>query len=675
MDKNNKRELFEAVERQKEQLLKYIGPAYEELVKEKEALEDNLKALTIKMNKIEESGETSTPKSATSTEVKKEQRKPETVSQLKTQLGVLMTSLATLSAEKSKMEANFQSDKRQLRSEREECEKVIRDLKEKLKKAQKDIHSEVEHVKYKLIMERHEREKEQADHSAMMKELQRLVSDERRAKEQLEMQVKELKSQVSGKSQRRILEAELEIARNKLKEAEAAAKETPPLLLSLQAEMATLKRQHRNAILEEQKRAGAAEQQARVLAMTHEARVAGLEARLAELSETVGGYDRLRQQDQQAIQKLKDQLANLREKDQKEPQLTELNIDPQEIIGKIKKLYSRLLDCDNKGNGSSHAKALLHSLNLYDSNQDLEYKEKYESLSLEFEDYKQQTTSKLNALTSARMQSARYHASNMMESNERENNNTQLHLAKTHNRNLEERIRMLNAEIAGKERECKAKLEQQQQLIQDERIKHERILSQKDNEYRGKIAALEQQLLRQRERSLAVIEEKDQEIVTLKTSFHALLPNKGSSFSSEEKSTSSSLENASEPTTDLVTGLLTGDSPPMLHYAQELARREVQVSALRKANMKLEEQLRENQRDFFHAVEKHKDELKGLQAQITRLEACKSREGANLEYLKNVFVNFLITNDSSSKRHMLNAISTVLHFTPDEMDKIRHYKW
>ncbi|XP_024947720.1 GRIP and coiled-coil domain-containing protein 1 isoform X3 [Cephus cinctus] len=646
MDKNNKRELFEAVERQKEQLLKCenqlrdIGPAYEELVKEKEALEDNLKALTIKMNKIEESGETSTPKSATSTEVKKEQRKPETVSQLKTQLGVLMTSLATLSAEKSKMEANFQSDKRQLRSEREECEKVIRDLKEKLKKAQKDIHSEVEHVKYKLIMERHEREKEQADHSAMMKELQRLVSDERRAKEQLEMQVKELKSQVSGKSQRRILEAELEIARNKLKEAEAAAKETPPLLLSLQAEMATLKRQHRNAILEEQKRAGAAEQQARVLAMTHEARVAGLEARLAELSETVGGYDRLRQQDQQAIQKLKDQLANLREKDQKEPQLTELNIDPQEIIGKIKKLYSRLLDCDNKGNGSSHAKVI-----------------------------------KIWSIRRTRMQSARYHASNMMESNERENNNTQLHLAKTHNRNLEERIRMLNAEIAGKERECKAKLEQQQQLIQDERIKHERILSQKDNEYRGKIAALEQQLLRQRERSLAVIEEKDQEIVTLKTSFHALLPNKGSSFSSEEKSTSSSLENASEPTTDLVTGLLTGDSPPMLHYAQELARREVQVSALRKANMKLEEQLRENQRDFFHAVEKHKDELKGLQAQITRLEACKSREGANLEYLKNVFVNFLITNDSSSKRHMLNAISTVLHFTPDEMDKIRHYKW
>jgi hypothetical protein len=41
------------------------------------------------------------------------------------------------------------------------------------------------------------------------------------------------------------------------------------------------------------------------LAAVHEERVVNLEARLAELSETVGNYDRLRQQDQMAIQKLK----------------------------------------------------------------------------------------------------------------------------------------------------------------------------------------------------------------------------------------------------------------------------------------------------------------------------------------------------------------------------------
>lgn len=48
-------------------------------------------------------------------------------------------------------------------------EKTIKDLKDKLKRTQHNTHSEVEHVKYKLIMERHEREKEQGDNSAMIK--------------------------------------------------------------------------------------------------------------------------------------------------------------------------------------------------------------------------------------------------------------------------------------------------------------------------------------------------------------------------------------------------------------------------------------------------------------------------------------------------------------------------
>lgn len=44
----------------------------------------------------------------------------ETVGKLKNRLDTLMNSLATLSAEKSKMEASFQQDKKQLRNERDE---------------------------------------------------------------------------------------------------------------------------------------------------------------------------------------------------------------------------------------------------------------------------------------------------------------------------------------------------------------------------------------------------------------------------------------------------------------------------------------------------------------------------------------------------------------------------
>ena len=121
-----------------------------------------------------------------------------------------------------------------------------------------------------------------------------------------------------------------------------------------------------------------------------------------------------------------------------------------------------------------------------------------------------------------------------------------------------------------------------------------------------------------------------------------------------------------------MTGLLTSDSPPILHYSQELARKEVQVSTSRRKVLELEATLRERQREMVHIKEKQKEEIKTLQAQIARLEACKSREGANLEYLKNVFINYLTTSDASSKRHMLNAISTVLRFTQEELSKVKH---
>lgn len=154
-------------------------------------------------------------------------------------------------------------------------------------------------------------------------------------------------------------------------------------------------------------------------------------------------------------------------------------------------------------------------------------------------------------------------------------------------------------------------------MLQEEHTKYERSLTQKENEFRGKIALLEQQLLRQRERSLALLEEKDKEILTLKASFHALLPRRSSTVAMEEAS-NVPLENSGEPTKDLVSRLLTVDSTPLLYYAQELARREVQASGYRKKTVELESILREKQREFFHTLESKDGEIKNLQGQITR---------------------------------------------------------
>ncbi|XP_066597125.1 GRIP and coiled-coil domain-containing protein 1-like [Prorops nasuta] len=594
----------------------------------------------------------------------------ETVEELKNQLETIMNSLATLSAEKSKMEANFQLDRKLFRAEREECEKVIKDLKEKLKKNQANNHTEIEHIKCKLIMERHEREKERNEHTATLKELQKILSEERRAKEQLEVQAK---SQFANKTQCKILEAELEITKNKLKQAEEASKETPPLLTSLQAEMTAMRKQHRNAILEEQKRAAAAEQRARGLAITHESRVAGLEARLAELSDIVGNYDRLRQQDQQAIQTLKEQLMKLQNNEQRDISFS--SSDPEELVAKIKTMYNNLLDLDNKKNDSIHVKSLLNSLELYHADKIAEYKDKYENVLQELEDYKQYVLS--TNKSASNMTKKVYFSNQSSDSHDTGFSKAQIHLLKTHNSNLEERIRILNMELTNKEKNMEVKLDEVRKLSHEERTKLEHAFLQKENELRGKVCTLEQQLLNQRERSMALIEEKNKEIITLKSSFQALLPKRENSTVPqplEAKYNLAKYENSVEPSGDLVTGLLTADSPPILYYTQELARREVHMSTLRKQILELEAALREKQREVVHEKEKLKEETNALQKDITRLQACKSREGANLEYLKNVFVNFLTTNDLSSKRHMLNAISTILRFTQDESDRIKYFK-
>jgi chromosome segregation ATPase len=93
------------------------------------------------------------------------------------------------------------------------------------------------------------------------RELQTLLAEERRLKDQQESQTEELRTKLtqlesqSGQREQyekklRDVHNELEATRRKLKRAETKAKETPPLLLELQDEMANMKIQHQAAIFE-----------------------------------------------------------------------------------------------------------------------------------------------------------------------------------------------------------------------------------------------------------------------------------------------------------------------------------------------------------------------------------------------------------------------------------------
>lgn len=55
-----------------------------------------------------------------------------------------------------------------------------------------------------------------------------------------------------------------------------------------------------------------------------------------------------------------------------------------------------------------------------------------------------------------------------------------------------------------------------------------------------------------------------------------------------------------------------------------------------------------------------------LKEEVRRLDRTKSREGINLEYLKNIVYRYMVATDPVEKQAIFNAISTILHFSPKE---------
>lgn len=484
-----------------------VVAAYKGLLKEKEALEASLSALNVPNEKKTENDveataipSPETPEPSTSN--------PDT--DLKVQLGTLMNSLATLSAEKSRMEASFQADKKQMRHELQAKDKTIKDLNEKIKSLTIQHGLELEKSKSKLIVERHDREKEINDHMVMVRELQKLLSDERHLKDNLDMQLNDLKMQFSRTDSSDIkvkeLTTELEQTKRKLKEMKSMVKnqnvsinaESVGNVKQLQSEIQSIKKQHLTNLKTEQKRANLAEEVNRKMSAVHEERVATLEARLAELSATVGSYDRLRQIDQESIFKLKDKIAQF--------EITNVGDD---------------------GYDQTTTKVPIHELNVDLLIEEMLHLKKVllvENAKLECP----QDLSKIFSNTNDHSDCIDEHRKICEEytkcKKDLESAVEQSLVQRNHIKTLQDKIQVLNRNIDEQEEELKRKATDYANELRLERKKWKETNSLAEMDYRGKLAQLEQQLQKQRERSLVLLEEKEHEIKALKTSFEVLIP-------------------------------------------------------------------------------------------------------------------------------------------------------
>ncbi|KAI8422189.1 hypothetical protein MSG28_006096 [Choristoneura fumiferana] len=617
MESLSKQELISTITKQADQIKRYesrlrdVVAAYKGLAKEKEALEVSLKAL----NKTESTSEGVTDDS----------------------VAALTESLSTLTAEKSRMEEAFQADKKVTR---EKYENMIYTLREETKAMIQQHQAEVNNLKAKIAYEIQERENERADHAAMLKELHIKINTERKSKEKLEDKVglstEAQSSQAELEKRVRDLSSSLEAAQRRLQRAEARTVETPALLVRLQNKLALVEQSHSVAIREEQIKVKRAEESARKICARQEERVALLEGRVAELSATVGEYDARRRRDQQLIQQLQDAMngklvGEIRasvaseEPQQKSETDNEKLADSeylQTLIDKIHILKKELV-AENEKLGNPIDLTSIFKMDGYE-NVHTKCIEEFENLKLEFEKYKAQNVKK-DESGDVKNEIANLKSERLLLKEKLE----------TYGMMLEDE-RLDKADTV---KACEEKLKTQQDY-------HKEIVA----DLKTRIQSLEKQVVTQRDRYAALLDETDSYI-----------------RAKNDRSRKVSVENYKEGH-----GLLTDVMAPphMLHYAHELARKDLDISQLRKEKHILEGQFRDHQREATIEKERFKEVVRTLKEEIDRLRRIQSREGANLEYLKNVVLSYLTSTNFDDRSHMLNAIAAVLHFTKHEKNLV-----
>lgn len=613
-----------------------VVTAYKGLLKEKEALETSL-AAHAEATAVADAGsparEVASQNTSTDSADGAEEGAagtappaPPAEGQLQTQIITLMNSLATLSAEKSRMEASFQADKKQLRSQIAQKEQAIQELHAKAKEQAVRAKSDVDEVKAKWIVERQEREKETNNQMIMIRELQKLYADERHLKDNIEMQLNNFKTQFASNeaenSRHRDLQSQLKEARAQLKQfqtkaeqsaAAAASADSAAVLQQVRQEMQQLKEQHSVAIRQEQRRVLRAEDQSRRQAALHEDRVASLEARLAELSTTVGSYDRLRQQDQESIHTLKQQLQDL-EQAQARPisNLRSANedVDVASLVDEMVRL-----------------KKLLTSANARSANPlDLG-----EILSLSG----QSTTA---AESHVHCEQQLQGVQQMLEASKQQRQllEQKTQLQQSHIQTLQEKVQVLNRNIDEAEIELKQQGEKLRLALKSERTKWQEAKAELENETRCKLNELEQLLQKQRQRSLQLLDEKEQEIKTLQTSFEVFhsatgvgsslvspsLEAAGESFTYSSDADSVEVEDEQRERERKLKvrskKMSLGENCHMLHYANELARKDIEITTLRKAKYVAEATLRKAIQDKVTSQQEMHEKIECLEEQVDR---------------------------------------------------------
>ncbi|XP_067438509.1 GRIP and coiled-coil domain-containing protein 1 [Thunnus thynnus] len=698
----SRKELLETIEAQKKQLVQYqtrfrdVVQAYKSLLKEKEALESSLQVLTgsqevdqqdqdsLEDRNSPHSEASVDPQETTRDQSREDQGGPggpsrsETsgsesggpeqeqapplpsseadrrVAQLKSQLSTLSGAVATVTQEKSRMEASFQADRRQLKQEVEELQDRLVAVTTQQEAELCSLQQQLAESRARIITQQHEREQEQRDHVLQLQELtcilqqQRLLKTPQDADQGAESQVY------------------LDQSRKRPEAAEEDQTRPDARVDQLQQELLDLKNQVQDQVHSETRKACQAEERARERAQAAELRVAGLEQRLSELSELLGSCEKAKQRDQQVAQRLRERILQLdtenkmlaiaaSNRSNSDLGLDESQLDVVALKDKMEKVKKLLLLAAQRDPDQAPIIQNLTESEAEpgrDSASALACQQELRQLKDEFERYK------LRAQVVLKNKNAK----DGCQARELEEVRDQLAELKEKYINL--RIQSDEAEA----QHCRQLEERQQQaaaLQQSHRQEVERV----EALHRDELLRLEAELHKQRERTMALLDEKDQELERLRAA--ALSMNTTRCAATDNTATDSA--DAEESEGDVISQALrraAPTEPTLLLYAEQLARKEVEAGALRRQKHQLEEDVHQLQAKVIANAERHDEEAADLRGRLDKLIRDQSREGANMEYLKNIIYKFLTLQDASGRQQTLAAILTILHFSPQEKHAI-----
>lgn len=601
--------------------------------------------------------------------------------QLKTQLATLTSALATVTQEKSRMEASYLADKKKMKQDLENASNKAEEERGRMEGELKGLQEQIAETKARLITQQHDRAQEQSDHALMLRELQKLLQEERTQRQDLELRLEETREALAGRAyaagqvegfelQTKQLTREVEELKGRLQALQDEKNQPDPRLQHLQEEAACLKSHFQAQLQQEIRKTALAEDQLRQQCQLEEQRVAALENQISEVSELLGTYEKAKQKDQLAIQKLKERIMQL-DLENKTLALAassrspldshgeESSLDVNVLKDRMEKL-KRLLQvaarksqvaldveklCDLEIMPSSEATDGEKATALY-------YQQELKQLKEEFERYKVRAQVVLKN-------------KNTKDGNlAKELEEAQEQLAE-----LKEKYISLRLSCEELERQHQQEAEDWKQELARLQQQQRQELERNQVEFRDCMLKLEEELHRQRDRALAVLADKDLELEQLRSvALSSGLPGRRSPVGAGGPGDPANMASPDSLTQALQ--LAAANEPTFFLYAEQLARKEVEITLLRKEKHRLELKARQLQERLLEDSEHHREEVGALQSHIEKNLRDQSREGANLEYLKNIIYRFLTLPDSLGRQQTLTAILTILHFSPEEKQVI-----